>query len=66
MNADEADGGAVDDVVVVLEDEVGDVELAPISVESCDVVGVDDAAIAADFSISSNSRLKIESKQPIR
>lgn len=62
MNADDTDGGGpVDDVVVV-----GEVVLAPISVVGCVVVGMDDAATAADFSISSNSRLNIESKQPIR
>lgn len=67
MNADDTDGGGpVDDVVVVLEDVVGEVVLAPISVVGCVVVGMDDAATAADFSISSNSRLNIESKQPIR
>lgn len=63
MNADETDDGGAEDVVVVLEDVVDDVKLAPISVVSCEVV---DAAAAADFSISSNSRLNIESKQPIR
>lgn len=71
MNADDDtdDEDPVEDAAVVFEVVDGDAEpvLVVGEVESCDgTEAADEAAAAADFSISSNSRLNIDSRQPIR
>lgn len=53
----------MEDAVVGLVDAVDDP--VPVVV-CCDRFEIDAAAAAADFSISSNSRLKIDSKHPMR
>lgn len=52
----------MEDAVVGLVELVGD----PVPVVCCDRFEMDAAVAAADLSISSNSRLKIDSKHPIR
>lgn len=72
MNADDDtdDEDPVEDaavVFVVVDGDAGPVVPVVVEAESCDgTVAADNAAAAADFSISSNSRLKIDRRQPIR